>query len=191
MALVTVLDIGQAAWARAMRDEIVVPLTATAGLPSDVAATPALRATAVSAWVPARSCVTGAAALWLWGYGGAECPVPFRVAVPRGRHPDPPPGHRATTWTWHTDSAAWSSALEVAGVPVARTASAIATALRMDDLAIGLPMAARALRARACDIWEVESAISATPRGAQGGDRQRSAWAALRRVTLELADERP
>lgn len=191
MVLVSERDIGRAAWGRMARDRTIVNLTDTTGLPADVAPTAALRALAISHWVPGRCAVTGASALWVWGFGPSECPVPLRTAVPRGRHPDPPPGHSPHTWYWFTDSRGFALARPVAGVLVVTPQRAIVVALRLDRLELALPSAAAALRTGACTVRDVDRELLDQPRAISGRARQLSAWNALKRIIREPGGEHP
>jgi hypothetical protein len=191
MVLITEQEIGRAAWARMRADASIVTLTATSGLPADVPSSPALRAASIVSWLPARCAITAAAALWVRGFGAQECPLPFHVVVPRGRHPDPPPGHSHTTWRWHTDGAAFSDARVVGGLLLTSAAHAIAASLRLDALEVALPSAAQALAARACSVRDVDRVMLAQPSRTTGRDRQLGAWAALKSLSREVDASRP
>lgn len=84
-------QVGPLAWAGLLADGAVVPLwgdvARTAGTPE----TPAVRAAAVAALVPARAVVAGRTALWL--HTGGSAPRRVAVLVESGaRRPDPHPG---------------------------------------------------------------------------------------------------
>lgn len=178
--LISPADVGTAAWSRLLGDGMIQPLARGCALPSDLSPEPALRAAAVAWLVPARTAVTGLCALWVHGALDGPRPMPFTVAAQRGRHPDAPVGVPASAWTWHTDGIAWAAATRIAGVNVASPAHAIATALRVDDLASALPAAARALQEGLCGPQDVQNAIAEGSVAHAGRARQASAWRALR-----------
>jgi hypothetical protein len=185
MLLITRSDIGAAAWDRIVRTHVVTPLTREHAVPRDVAATSETRSIALSPATPSRCAVTGLSALWLLGHLDGECPLPLRVVVPRGRHPDPPRGWSNRDWDWHTDGRQFASATTVAGVAVVSTAHAIATALRLDDHRFALPAAARAIRGGGCSVRAVDDAMEPSGRRFAECERQLAAWHELRRVILE------
>lgn len=180
-------DVGAAAYRRLALDRLIAPLAPGRALPCDLTVSAPLRAAAVSRLVPARAALTGLSALWLHGFVDGLCPLPLRVAVPRGAHPDPPPGASSLAWAWHTDGQGWDSASDASGVAAVSFAHAAATALRLDDLAVALPAVARAVREGGCGVAEIDDAVGAGTGTLEGRQRQLSAWRALRRVLVSAA----
>lgn len=191
MLLISRPDIGEAAWSRAVRTGVILPLTRDHAVPADVSASIGVRALAIAPAVPIRCAVTGLSALWLLGFVAGECPLPFRVVVPRGRHPDPPPGWASRQWQWHTDGAHFEAAQPVADILAVRTADAVATALRLDDHRGVVPAVAAAIRAGGCALAEVEAAIARGGARSPGRERQLSAWRELKAVILAAGAARP
>jgi hypothetical protein len=179
MVLVEAADVGVAAWRRMVREGVITPLTDTSGHARDIRGSSALRAMSVTHAVPQRASLTGLCALWIYGWNAdAAGPALIEVTVPRGSHPDAPPGVDASRWSFVTDQIACRTAQLVGGVAVVLPAHAVAGALARAPLAWALESAWWALRVGLVDTATVNSALHATGR-TRSSARARSAWDAL------------
>jgi len=162
-----------------VRDGVVVALRPGVGHSPATGRSAALRAASLAAAVPRRATLAGAAALWVHGWR-ADGPAPSRieVAVPRGCHPDPPPGFLTPWWRFVTDRATCASASVIGGVSVADAASALGSLLARGDLGEAIQAAWWALSEGGIDKASGAAAIAA---GARGRPRQRAvaAWNAV------------
>lgn len=179
MALLHATDVGAAAWQRLTRDGIVVVLRPGVGHSSTIERSAALRAAALAAAVPRRATLAGAAALWVHGWrADGAAPPRIDVAVPRGCHPDPPPGFFSPWWQFATDHAACGAASRIAGVSVADVGSALRFLLARSDLGVAIEAAWWALSEGLLDERSGAVMIAA---GTRGAPRQRAlaAWNAV------------
>ncbi len=135
MVLLYATDVGEAAWQRMARDVTVVVLRSGVGHAPTTVRSPALRAASLAAAVPRRATLAGASALWVHGWKADEAaPNHIDVAVPRGCHPDPPPGFFAPWWHFVTDRTACAAASHIGGVSVTDVKSALRGVLSKGDL---------------------------------------------------------
>ncbi len=179
MALLYATDMGDAAWQRMARDGVVVVLRPGVGHASTTERTRALRAASLAAAVPRRATLAGAAALWVHGWGADDAaPRRIDVAVPRGCHPDPPPGFFASGWQFVTDQATCAAASTIADVSVADVGNALRSVLSKGDLGEAVEAAWWALAEGRLDFGSGTAIIAA---GARGLPRQRAlaAWNAV------------
>lgn len=169
-------DVGDAALARMRRDGVVTPLTGTMGAIGDGAPPGMARARAVAPWVPRRAAASGLVALWAYGLLG-EGPMPGDVAVvvPRGAHPDPPPGVPHRRWAFSTHDAAYTRSRLVHGVRLVTPADAAASALGTGPLAQAIPAVYRAVATGAVAQAELREAVCG-PQSSAARMRARSAW---------------
>jgi len=179
MALLYATDVGDAAWQRMVCDGVVAVLGPGVGRAPTTECSSALRAASLAAAVPRRATLAGAAALWVHGWG-ADNAAPRRidVAVPRGCHPDPPPGYFAPWWQFVTDQSTCAAARTVGGVSVTDVGSALRSLLSKGDLGEAVEAAWWALAAgkidRAYGAASIASVASALPR-----QRALAAWNAV------------
>ncbi len=176
MALLEATDVGPAVWQRLCRDRVVVPLRPGIGHSPTTERTAALRAASLAAAVPRKATLAGAAALWVHGWRADDmAPDLIDVAVPRGCHPDAPPGFLEPWWRFTTDSAACAAATVIGGVRVTDVGNALRFVLARADLGEAIEAAWWALSERLVDRRSGESLIGA---GARGEPRRRalSAW---------------
>lgn len=176
MALLYATDVGDAAWQRMVRDGVVVVLRQGVGHSPTTARTAALRAASLAAAVPRRATLAGAAALWVHGWrADGRAPQSIEVAVPRGCHPDPPPGFSTTWWQFVTDRGACAAASIVGGVSVTDVGNALRSVLARGDLGEAIDAAWWALSEGRIDEGSGSRIIAA---GARGPARQRAlaAW---------------
>lgn len=182
MVLVDRRDVGAAALARMRRDGVLTTLTDNAGVAPDSAPLHVARALALSPWVPRRAAASGLAALWVYGLTREMLlPASVEVVVPRGAHPDPPPGVSACRWGFTTHQAAYAGARPLAGVRIVAPADAVISALRTADLADAMAATYRALARGVVTPHEVCEAFSRHKRFTQYG-RALSAWTAVHRA---------
>lgn len=176
MALLFATDVGDAAWQRMARDGVVTVLRAGVGVAPTEAHTPALRAAALAAAVPRRAALSGACALWVHGRSAdAAAPLRIDIAVPRGSHPDPPPGFCDRWWTYTTDGATCATAVVIGGVLVADVGSALRSLLSRGDIGEALAASRWALAEGRIDR---EAGVRAIVAGRHGAPRARAlaAW---------------
>lgn len=179
MALLYATDVGEAAWQRMERDGVVVALRPGVGHASTTERTAALRAASLSAAVPRRATLAGAAALWVHGWGGDDAAPPcIDVAVPRGCHPDPPPGFYSPRWQFATDRAACAAASTIAGVSVTDVGNALRSLLSKGDLGVAVEAAWWALAQKRIDWGSGTAIITAGTRG-PALQRGLAAWNAV------------
>ncbi|NYI41337.1 hypothetical protein [Demequina lutea] len=179
MALLYATDVGESAWQRMTRDGVVVLLRPGVGHASTAERSAALRAASLAAAVPRRATLAGAAALWVHGWrADGAAPRRIDVAVPRGCHPDPPPGFFTPWWQFVTDRAACAAASTIGGVSVTDVGSALRPLLSRGDLGEALDAAWWALSKGRIDEASGTRAIAT---GTRGLPRQRAlaAWNAV------------
>lgn len=179
MALLYATDVGEASWQRMVRDGVVVVLRHGVGHSSTTERSAALRAASLAAAVPRRATLAGAAALWVHGWrADGAAPQRVDVAVPRGCHPDPPPGFSTPWWQFVTDRAACAAASMIGGVSVTDVGSALRCVLASGDLGAAIDAAWWALSEGRIDEGSGNRIIAA---GARGPARQRAlaAWNAV------------
>ncbi|NTV39156.1 MAG: hypothetical protein HGA51_04255 [Demequinaceae bacterium] len=179
MALLYATDVGEAAWQRMAHDGIVVPLRPGVGHASTTERTPALRAASLAAAIPRRAALAGAAALWVHGWGGDEsAPRRIDIAVPRGCHPDPPPGFFTPWWQFVTDPATVAAATSIGGVPVADVGNALRSLLSGGSSREAIEGAWWALSQGRIDRAAGTACIAAGARG-QGRRRALTTWSTV------------
>lgn len=179
MALLYATDVGEVAWQRMARDGVVVVLRHGVGHSSTTVRSAALRAASLAAAVPRRATLAGAAALWVHGWrADGAAPQGIQVAVPRGCHPDPPPGFFTPSWQFVTDGAACAAAISIGGVSVTDVGHALRSVLARGDLGEAIEAGWWALSQGSIDRAAGAAAITA---GARGQSRQRAlaAWNAV------------
>ncbi len=179
MALLYATDVGEAAWQRMVRDGVVMVLRHGVGHSSTTERSAALRAASLAAAVPRRATLAGAAALWVHGWrADGAAPRGIEVAVPRGCHPDPPPGFSTPWWQFTTDRTACAAASVVGGVSVTDVGSALSSVLATGSLGAAIEAAWWALSEGRIDEG---SGIRIIAAGARGQARQRAlaAWNAV------------
>jgi hypothetical protein len=179
MALLYATDVGEAAWQRMVRDGVVVVLRDGVGHSPTTERSAALRAASLAAAVPRRATLAGAAALWVRGWRADDAaPRGIEVAVPRGCHPDPPPGFSTPCWHFVTDRAVCAAASIVGGVSVTDVGSALRSVLACGDLGEAIDAAWWALSEGRIEEGSGSRIIAA---GARGPSRQRAlaAWNAV------------
>jgi len=179
MVLLYATDVGDAAWQRMVRDGVVAVLGPGIGHAPTTERTSALRAASLAAAVPRRATLAGPAALWVHGWR-ADNAAPRRidVAVPRGCHPDPPPGYFAPWWQFVTDQSTCAASRAVGGVSVTDVGNALRSLLCKGDLGEAVEAAWWALNEgkidRASGAETIASGATALPR-----QRALAAWNAV------------
>lgn len=179
MVLLYATDVGDAAWQRMARDGVVMVLHPGVGHASTTERTRALRAASLATAVPRRATLAGAAALWVHGWGADDvAPSRIDVAVPRGCHPDPPPGFFAPWWHFVTDRSACASASIIGGVSVTDVGNALRSLLSKGNLGEAVEAAWWAISEGRIDRDSGTATIAA---GTRGLPRQRAlaAWNAV------------
>lgn len=179
MMLIDRAAVGTGAYARMVRDGVVVPLDRHCGHPADIAPSPVVRAAALAHAVTTHGALSGLAALWVYGWrAGWPPPGEIEVAVARGSHPDPPCAFAPGVWRFVTETNARRSARSVGQVRVVSPAHATAAALMRAPLEAAIPAAAWALSQRLVSRESVRSAIASGPRG-PAARRGQAAWEAV------------
>ncbi|WP_062378036.1 hypothetical protein [Demequina pelophila] len=177
MILVTRADVGAAAWARQVRDGVLVPLASGVGRPVDIPDSPGLRALAIAPLVPAHTALTGTAALWVRGMAVELPPMPWHVVGERGLHRTVG-AHLA----FHSGVTA-ALAPTMQGRRIATVPRACLDALRWEDLAGALVQVRALIRDGSVTTRDLRAALAYDPANGAGFRKVESSVAALAAVT--------
>lgn len=187
MLLVDAHAVGPVAYARLVRDGVVVPATRRFALPADVVATPGIRAWCVAPSVPGHTVLSGLAGLWVWH--GGQWPGEVTVVGKRGLHrtaPDDDPGPSGERVTFHSGLAWRDPATTIGPIAVANPARCCSDALRWDPHRAAIPSVCAVITNGAVPLTAVRHEVSRDNPCGAGYARLREVWRTLHPVLAAL-----
>jgi len=180
--LVRESDCGAVAYARLVRDKVVLPLLPDVALPRDIPDSPGMRALALAPYLPNHGVLSGLAGLWVHGCGVA--PGSLLLVGERGTHRRSTVGvHARHHLNWHAGAAFVEARASFALPDIARAARCAADALRWEEADEAVHRVAEAIEAGMVAAVDVRRVVEGDSDRGRGYLDMVAAWRRVAAVT--------